>query len=80
VVRLESFTPNWKASINGTPATVSMYEGLFQSVEVPAGTSVLRFTYECPYGTWTVPMFWLGALAFIVMGVGELRAKRPAAA
>ena len=80
VVRLESFTPNWKASINGTPATVSMYEGLFQSVEVPAGTSVLRFTYECPYGTWTVPMFWLGALAFIVMGVGELRAKRPATA
>jgi len=37
-----------------------MYDGLFQSVEVPAGMSTVRFTYECPHGKWTVPMFWLG--------------------
>ena len=80
VVRLESFTPNWKASINGYPAKVSMYDGLFQSVEVPSGTSTVRFTYECPHGRWTVPMFWLGALGFVAMGVGELMAGREAPA
>ncbi|HZL42055.1 MAG TPA: hypothetical protein VFD66_02095, partial [Verrucomicrobiae bacterium] len=76
MVRLESFTPNWKASINGHPAEVSMYDGLFQSVEVPAGTSTVRFTYECPDGRWTIPMFWLGALGFVAVGTGELMARR----
>jgi len=76
IVRLESFTPNWKASINGHPTEVSMYDGLFQSVEVPAGMSTVRFTYECPHGKWTVPMFWLGALGFVAVGAGELVARR----
>jgi hypothetical protein len=80
IVRLESFTPNWKASVNGYPAEVSMCDGLFQSVEVPAGTSTVRFTYECPYGTWTIPMFWLGALGFVSWGAGELMARRGAPA
>jgi hypothetical protein len=80
LVRLESFTPNWKAYIDGKPAKVSMYNGLFQSVEVPAGAFTLRFTYGCPFGTWAVPMFWLGALVFVAVGMGELRAKREAAA
>jgi len=79
IVRLESFTPNWKAFINGAPAEVSMYNGLFQSVEVPAGTSMLTFKYECPYGRWTVPMFWLGILAFVAVGAGELWKKRAGA-
>ncbi len=80
IVRLESFTPNWKAYVNGQPTKVSMYNGLFQSVEVPAGAFTLRFKYECPYGGWTVPMFWLGALVFVAVGVGELGARREAAA
>jgi hypothetical protein len=80
IVRLESFTPNWKASLNGKPAQVNLHHGLFQSVDVPAGTSTLKFTYECPYGRWTVPMFWLGALGLAAMGVRELRARRAAAA
>lgn len=80
IVRLESFTPSWKASIDGKPVKVSMVDGLFQSVEVPAGASSLRFTYGCPHGNWTGPMFWLGALVFVAAGVGELRAKRRVAA
>jgi hypothetical protein len=76
VVRLESFTPYWKASINGQPTEVRMYDGLFQSVEVPAGMSTVRFTYECPHGGWTVPMFWLGALGFVAVGAGEFWARR----
>ena len=80
IVRLESFTPNWKAYVNGKPAEVRMYDGLFQSVDVPAGSSTLRFEYECPYGRWTVPMFGLGALIFVAAAVSELGAKRGAAA
>ncbi len=76
LVRLESFTPNWKADVNGKPARVSMYDGLFQSVEVPAGVSTLRFTYECPRGIWVLPMFWLGALVFVATGAGRLWAWR----
>jgi len=60
LVRLESFTPNWKATVNGRPAAVRMAAGLFQAVDLPAGASTVRFTYECPYGRWTLPMFWLG--------------------
>ena len=76
----ESFTPNWKAAIDGKPVAVTMHDGLFQSVDVPAGASTLKFTYGCPHGTWTVPMFWLGALVFVAAGGVEFRAKRPAAA
>lgn len=76
IVRLESFTPNWKASIDGQPVEVSMCNGLFQSVEVPAGTSTVKFTYECPYGRWTIPMFWLGTLGFVAVGAGELIGRR----
>jgi hypothetical protein len=75
IVRLESFTPNWKANIDGKSVKVSMYNGLFQSVEVPAGASILRFTYGCPHGMWTVPMFWLGALVVAAAGVVELRKR-----
>jgi hypothetical protein len=77
IVRLESFTPSWKASITGRPTEVSMYDGLFQSVEVPAGMSTVRFTYECPHGRWTVPLFWLGAMGFVAVGVRDLMARVP---
>ena len=80
IVRLESFTPNWQATVNGTPVPVTMHDELFQSVEVPAGASTVQFTYECPYGRQTVPMFWLGILGIVVAAAGELWAQRQAAA
>ena len=80
IVRLESYTPNWKAEVNGQPAAVRMCDGLFQSVDVPAGASTVRFEYKCPDGQWTVPMFWLGALIFVAAAAGGWWGKRAAAA
>jgi len=75
IVRLESFTPNWKATINGQSAAIRMHDGLFQSVDVPAGVSTVKFTYRCPHGVWVMPLFWLGALGFAVAGASELWLK-----
>ena len=76
LVRLESYTPHWKALVNGKPAAISMYDGLFQSVEIPPGANTVKFDYECPYGRWTLPMFWAGALALISAGaVGLMPGK-----
>jgi len=72
LVRLESYTPNWRVSINGKPAKLDMAEGLFQSVDVPAGASIVKFSYGCPHGSWVGPLFWLGLLISLGAGILDL--------
>jgi len=79
IVRLESFEPNWRATVNGQPAAIGVHDGLFQSIDVPAGVSTVKFTYRCPRGAWVIPLFWLGAAVFAGAGVIELWARRSAA-
>ena len=72
LVRLESYSPNWKAYIDGRPVPVWMYEKLFQAVDLPAGEYLLTFDYESPYGSITMPLFWTGAMLFALVGLLEV--------
>jgi hypothetical protein len=53
LVRREQFIPGWSASINGRAVSVRKATtgpaGLFQQVDVPAGTSTVRFTFLPPH-------------------------------
>ena len=48
LMRRELYFPGWSAQVNGVRAPVAQ-AGLFQSVAVPAGMTVVRFTYAPPH-------------------------------
>ncbi len=68
LVRRELFFPGWKATVNGRSARIRVYDHLFESVDLPPGTSVVRFSYQ--------PTHWPLALMAWLVGVlwvaGEL--------
>ena len=65
LVRRELFFPGWTVSVNDTPASIKEYEGLLQSVEVPAGKSTLTFRYEPPHMVWAWLALALGAMVLV---------------
>lgn len=48
LIRLELFMKGWSATVNGQPAPISISDGVFQSIDLPAGDVPVRFTYEPP--------------------------------
>lgn len=52
LIRREMYAPGWTAKVNGHSAAVTAYApagstvGLFQTIQVPAGTSTVTFTYR----------------------------------
>ncbi len=48
LLRRELAFPGWRASLDGRPAKVGR-EGIFQTVALPAGRSVVRFRYAPPF-------------------------------
>jgi hypothetical protein len=62
LVRLELSDPGWSATRNGADAKVSTYGEIFQSVDVPAGTSRVTFDYAPQH----ILLAWLAALAALV--------------
>ena len=61
---LDSWYPGWRADVNGTPAAVRRADYAFRAVPIPAGRSVVTFTY-IPF------LFWIG-LAFSAAAVAGL--------
>ncbi len=59
--RLELFSPGWRATVNGAAAPVGR-DDLFQTVQLPAGDSVIRFAYAPP---------WIG-VAWVCCAAGGL--------
>lgn len=55
--------PGWIASIDGQPAEIAVQDGLFRSVEVPAGASELRMVYRPTllYVGAMISLLWLAA-------------------
>lgn len=49
VVRNELDLPGWAATTNGVPARLTPVRPLFSTVRVPAGASVVNFTYVAPH-------------------------------
>ncbi|NDL62097.1 hypothetical protein [Acerihabitans arboris] len=64
IIRRELFFPGWQAYINGAPAKIFEYDGLFQSVKLPAGRSEVKFRFAPPY----IPYAWIVMLlAFLAL-------------
>jgi hypothetical protein len=73
--RLELSMPGWTASIDGRAVpVVSTAEGL-QSVDLPAGTSVVVFEFEPPYIRWAWALAGLACVAAIAMSARSRRRR-----
>lgn len=73
LVRLETYMPNWRATVDGHPATVRCVEGLFQAVDLPAGSHTVTFSYAAAHGAVTIPGFLIALFALALAGWYELR-------
>jgi hypothetical protein len=65
LVRRELYLPGWRAIINGKTLAVARYDGMFEAVALPQGTTQIRFTYEPPGMTWAVVGCAFGVVAFL---------------
>jgi hypothetical protein len=73
MTRLELEMPGWSATVDGKPAAVHEADHLFQSVELPRGTSVTTFHYSPPYLGPAVIAFALGAIVLVASLVRRRR-------
>ncbi len=76
LVRRELYLPGWTAMVNGHAAPVSERDELFQSVPVPAGTSVVTFHYEPPHLNLAIIAACLGLLSLAAIELGHRRHVR----
>lgn len=69
--------PGWRAWVNDRPAPILRANDLFKAVEVPAGTSRVRFEFHSPSvktGVWISTGGWLVALLLLAApGIQKLR-------
>ncbi len=64
--------PGWKASVRGTSAPITTYQGVYQRIAVPKGTSRVEFSYAPPDAT----IAWLAALlGVLAIAAGLLRRR-----
>jgi len=63
IVRRELYMPGWSVAINGKAVQINEYKGLFESVEVPAGTATLSFRYSPAHEFLGIGALFLGLLA-----------------
>jgi hypothetical protein len=54
LVRRETWFDGWTARVNGRPAHIRRIDGLFQGVNVPAGSHRLTFSFLPPGMSWAV--------------------------
>jgi hypothetical protein len=62
LVRLELFYAGWRAWVNNVPQPIGA-EGIFQRLDLPAGTASVRFAFAPPYIRFGFALFVLGLVA-----------------
>ncbi len=65
LVRTELMMAGWKASVNGKSVTIKTLDGVYQSVQVPQGTSTVTYSFLPPHEKYAVLLALL-ALLFLV--------------
>jgi hypothetical protein len=70
LIRRELMFPGWRATVEGRDVAVREALDLYQSVELPAGRSEVRFRYAPPNIGWS---FLASALALLMLLVGSRR-------
>ncbi len=64
LVRRELFMPGWRATSGQGSAPVARWKDLFQSIDLPAGTTRVAFDFRPPGVKWAELAMLLAALAF----------------
>ena len=64
--------PGWKASVSGKSAPITTFQGVYQRITVPKGTSTVSFSYAPPDAT----IAWLAALLGVLAIVAGLVRRR----
>jgi hypothetical protein len=79
LVRRELYMKGWSATVNGRPAHLDSYDAVYEQVRVPAGLSVVRFSFAPPHVDAATASFVLAMLVVLVVPpVVRRRSRRPA--
>jgi uncharacterized membrane protein YfhO len=73
LVRTELMMAGWKAYVNGKSVTITTVDGVYQSVKVPQGTSIVTYSFVPPHEKYAVLLALLAALFLIAMWIYERR-------
>jgi hypothetical protein len=76
VVVLQTYTSDWKASVDGRPASVMPADILFQGVPVPAGHHRVSLTYEPRSVSAGAAISIVAMIAIVGLGVAGVRHRR----
>ncbi len=66
----------WQARVNGHRARIAPYDDVFQSIDLPAGQSTVRFRYVPPDANLIAAAFCLGVLGLASMPLWTFRRRR----
>jgi hypothetical protein len=75
LVRRELFFPGWEASHNGKPTPIDQYDGLFQSINLPAGRSTVAFRYTPTHSEWAWLLMGLAMFALIIPSFVRIKSQ-----
>jgi hypothetical protein len=74
LVRTELMMAGWKAHVNGKAVTITTVDhGVYQSVQVPAGTSTVTYSFLPPHEKYAILLALLAALFLVGMWIYERR-------
>jgi hypothetical protein len=68
LLRLETHMKGWSADVNGRRVKIALTEGIFQTISLPAGKSLVSFQYEPP-GIWAAIAAAAGAGLLCIFGL-----------
>ncbi len=66
----------WKVEVDGKSAEVTVVDGLFLGVQVPAGRHDIRFSYSSPWLTMSLAISLLAIAATVALLIGDTVANR----
>lgn len=76
LTRTELSMAGWHALVDGQPVTIHTSDGVYQSVDVPAGTSTVTYSFAPPYELYAVLAALLAASFLVGSRVIEYRRNR----
>jgi hypothetical protein len=75
LLRTELSMPGWSATVNGKSVSIHTVDGVYQSVELPKGTSEVRFNYIPPHEDLAIALGGLAALFLVGSLLHERRLR-----
>lgn len=73
LIRTELMMAGWKAKVNGKAVTIKTVDGVYQSVKVPPGTSIVTYSFLPPHEKYAVLLALLAAFFLVGTWVYERR-------